>query len=134
MAQEADPAVASLHAQIVACDAKIARYEATLDAGADPAIVAGWITTTQAERAAALAQLRPVDNRAVRRLSRQEIADLVTGLGDLVAVLRHADPDDKAEAYRRLGSYPSFDPNRQIVRASPSWILAWRNGPVGEGF
>jgi hypothetical protein len=38
-------------------------------------VVAGWITTTQAERAAALAQHRPAEDRAARRLSRQEIAD-----------------------------------------------------------
>jgi site-specific DNA recombinase len=129
---EVDPAVANLHAQIAACDAKIARYKATLDAGADPAIVAGWITTTQAELAAALAQLRPVDDRAVRRLSRQEIADLVTGLGDLVAVLRHADPNDKAEVYRHLGLHLSFDPQRQIVRAEAR-PGSWRGEMVRVG-
>jgi len=39
---------AALRAQIATCDAKIARYKAPLDAGADPAVVAGWITTSQA--------------------------------------------------------------------------------------
>jgi hypothetical protein len=86
-----DSVGAALRAQIAACDTKIARYKATLDAGADPAVVAGWITTTQAERAAALAQLRPAEDRASRRLSRTEIADLIDRLGDLVATLRQAD-------------------------------------------
>ncbi|MBF9130118.1 recombinase family protein [Plantactinospora sp. S1510] len=31
-------------------DAKLTRYRAALDAGADPAVVAGWIAETQAER------------------------------------------------------------------------------------
>jgi hypothetical protein len=43
----------ALRAQIAACGVKIARYKGALDAGADPAVVAGWITATQAERAAA---------------------------------------------------------------------------------
>jgi hypothetical protein len=115
--REMDPAHARLRAEITACDAKIARYKATLDAGGDPAIVAGWITSTQAERAAALAQLRPIANRTVRRLSRPEIADLIHRLGDIVQALRRADPKDKAEVYRHLGLYLSYDPNRQIVRA-----------------
>jgi site-specific DNA recombinase len=46
-----DSVGAALRAQIAACDAKITRYKATLDAGADPAVVAGWITTTRADRA-----------------------------------------------------------------------------------
>jgi len=112
-----NPAEAHLRAQIAACDAKIARYKAALDAGGDPAIIAGWITTTQAERAAALAQLRTVETQTVRKMSRQEIADLITRLGDIATTLRRADPDDKAEVYRHLGLHLSYDPNRQIVRA-----------------
>ncbi|MEV4813298.1 zinc ribbon domain-containing protein [Micromonospora avicenniae] len=39
------------------CDAKLERYRAALDAGADPAVVTGWIAQTQAERARAEANL-----------------------------------------------------------------------------
>ena len=85
--------------------------------GSDPAIIAGWITTTQAERAAALAQLRTVETQTVRKMSRREIADLITRLGDIATTLRRADPHDKAEVYRHLGLHLSYDPNRQIVRA-----------------
>lgn len=34
------------------CDRKLSQYRAALDAGADPAVIAGWITRTQAERSA----------------------------------------------------------------------------------
>jgi site-specific DNA recombinase len=45
------PALTGSHATAIAeCDAKLARYRAALDAGADPAVVAGWIAQTQAER------------------------------------------------------------------------------------
>ncbi|WP_123809680.1 hypothetical protein [Micromonospora globispora] len=37
-------------ATIADCDAKLERYRAALDAGADPAVVIGWIVQTQAER------------------------------------------------------------------------------------
>jgi hypothetical protein len=36
--------------KIAECGRKITQYRAALDAGADPAMVAGWITETEAER------------------------------------------------------------------------------------
>jgi hypothetical protein len=35
---------------IAECDAKLAQYRAAPEAGADPAVVAGWIAETRAER------------------------------------------------------------------------------------
>lgn len=43
-------------AVIAGCDAKLARYQAGLDAGADPVTVAGWTKDVTAQRAAALAR------------------------------------------------------------------------------
>ncbi|MFF0467487.1 hypothetical protein ACFYPX_08710 [Micromonospora zamorensis] len=43
---------------ITECGAKLERYRAALDAGADPAVVTGWIAQTQAERARAEVDLR----------------------------------------------------------------------------
>ncbi|TWJ21171.1 hypothetical protein [Micromonospora endolithica] len=43
-------AVAPEGPTLAECDAKLFRYRAALDAGADPAVVAGWIAETQAER------------------------------------------------------------------------------------
>ncbi len=48
-----------------------------------------------AERAAAQARLRATTGR--QRMTAQEIKDMVTALGDIVAVLAEADPADKAE-------------------------------------
>jgi site-specific DNA recombinase len=56
----------------------------------------------------------------VRPLSRQEIADLINRLGDTVAILRRADPQDKAEVYRHLGLHLNSDRNRQIPRRAGS--------------
>lgn len=46
--------------KIAECDRKLAQYRAALDAGANPATVAGWIAETEAEKASwALVMLRP---------------------------------------------------------------------------
>ncbi|WP_328372916.1 recombinase zinc beta ribbon domain-containing protein [Micromonospora zamorensis] len=103
---------------ITECDAKLERYRAALDAGADPAVVTGWIAQTQAERARAEASLRANTDTAPRRMSRAEITTLVNALGDITAVLRDADPADKAEVYRQLSLRLNYQPETQTVRAA----------------
>jgi site-specific DNA recombinase len=44
---------------IADCDAKLRQHRAALEAGADPAVIARWMTETQARRAEAEARLRP---------------------------------------------------------------------------
>ncbi|MGR6320810.1 recombinase family protein [Micromonospora soli] len=100
------------------CDAKLERYRAALDAGADPAVVTGWIAQTQTERARAEAELDANAGNSPRQMSRAEIRDLVTALGDIAAALRDADPADKAEVYRQLGLRLTYQPETQTVRAS----------------
>jgi len=43
-------------ATIADCDARLARYQAALDAGGDPQTIAEWTRQVKAERAAALAR------------------------------------------------------------------------------
>ena len=100
------------------CDAKLERYRAALDAGADPAVVTGWIAQTQTERARAEADLDANAGNSPRRMSRAEIRGLVTALGDIAAALRDADPADKAEVYHQLGLRLTYQPETQTVRAS----------------
>ncbi|MEU5908961.1 transposase [Micromonospora sp. NPDC047527] len=54
-------------------DAKLERYRAALDAGADPTVVTGWIAQTQPECARAEADRRANTGTAPRRMSRAEI-------------------------------------------------------------
>ncbi|MEV4656439.1 recombinase family protein [Micromonospora sp. NPDC049301] len=112
------PHAAAAQATIAACDAKLAQYRAALDAGADPALVTGWITQTQAERTRAEADLQTTQQTEPRRMSRSQIADLVRALGDIATVLRDADPDDKAEVYRQLGLRLTYQTETQTVRAA----------------
>jgi hypothetical protein len=56
-------AIDRLRAPIATCENKISRYQATLDAGGDPAIIPGWTTLAQAERLSAQAQVRAWNGR-----------------------------------------------------------------------
>ncbi|MCN0179975.1 recombinase family protein [Salinispora arenicola] len=102
-------------------DAKLARYRAALEAGADPAVVAGWIAETQAERRHAKERQRtPTSAEAtakIRHFTQEEIITIVEELGDLVAALRDADPEHKLEVYRNLGLRLTYTPETQTVRA-----------------
>ncbi|WP_414855641.1 hypothetical protein [Micromonospora zamorensis] len=119
---------------ITECDAKLERYRAALDAGADPAVVTGWIAQTQAERARAEADLHANADTTPRRMSRAEIAALVNALGDIAAVLRDADPADKAEVYRQPGLRLTHLPeNANGARCSRSQHAPWSKYLVSEG-
>jgi hypothetical protein len=123
-AEAAVPAVAPVAAigpTVAECDAKLARYRAALEAGADPAVVAGWIAETQAERRRseqrerAVAKARVPDT--VGRVTENEIIGILEELGDLVTALRDAEPEHKLEVYRSLGLRLTYDPETQTVRA-----------------
>jgi site-specific DNA recombinase len=88
-----------------------------LDAGGDPAIVAGWITETEAQRAKYQAAKRAIPERARPSMSRDEIASVVTALSDLLTVLRQADLADKAEIYTQLCLRLTYYPADRAVRA-----------------
>jgi site-specific DNA recombinase len=60
-----DPAVEQARREIADCDAKLRQHRAALEAGADPAVIARWMTETQARRMEAEARLRPGPQRQV---------------------------------------------------------------------
>ena len=102
--------------EIADCDAKLRQHRAALEAGADAVLVTTWMKETQAKKAAAEARLKkPADGR--RRMTREEITDLVTSLGAIIQVLRNADPADKAEVYQRLGMTLTYHPKDKRVKA-----------------
>ena len=55
------------------------------------------------------------------RLSREEINQLVAGLGDLAGILRNADPADKNAIYTELGLTLTYQPaaNKIIAQTEP---------------
>jgi hypothetical protein len=119
-----DASVIEARRVLAETEAQLARYRAACDAGADPAVVAGWIAETQARRARAEQVLR--GPRHQQRMSRDEIAGLVRTLSDVWATIRDADPADKAEVYRQLGLELTYRPSEKLVevKAEPPGI--WR--------
>jgi len=118
--QELSPEVASLREEIEQCERRLAQYRAALDAGGDAAVVGQWITETQARKLAADARLRAQtgpSNTTPGRMSKDEINAIVGAITDLMTVLRHADPADKAELYTRLGLRLTYNPGPRTVSA-----------------
>lgn len=114
---QVDQEIIRARAQLSDANTKLTRHKAALEAGADPTIVAGWISEVEAERRRALAVLnQPRPQAAAQHLTRDQIHDLVTRLGDIVGVLREADPADRAEVYQQLGLRLTYDPGNQKVR------------------
>jgi site-specific DNA recombinase len=118
--------------EIAACDAKLRQHRAALEAGADPAIVAGWIADVTAQRAAAEARIRQEPSRPV--FSRDDIARAVGELGDLPEALTSADPAKKAQVYTGLGLTLIYQPQEGIVKAEsrPIQGMYVRKCPRGD--
>jgi DNA invertase Pin-like site-specific DNA recombinase len=113
---------------IAECDRKLARHRAALEAGADPTIVAGWMSEVTAERQRADQALRtatpgdaptPAQMRAV-----------IEGLGDMITVLADADPAQRAKLYEALGLRLTWHPQdkKVLVEAQLARVPAGRVG------
>ncbi len=100
----------------------------------DPAMVAAWSSDIHRERAILAAQLTTARAVPARRMSRDEIGQLVDALGGLLAILRAADPGDKLEVYRELGLKLTYNHNDHTVTAetTPGHMLAYCLCPEGD--
>jgi DNA invertase Pin-like site-specific DNA recombinase len=123
------------------CEAQLTRYRAALDAGANPAVVAEWITDTQAKRARAeraLARARPT-----AQITASAVHALLEGLPDKARMLAEAAPTEKARLYGAFGINLTYHPERNlvVVTADPEGVEAgvgklcrradWTTGPTG---
>jgi site-specific DNA recombinase len=103
---------------IAEADRKLARHRAALEAGADPAVVTGWIKDVQTAKAAAEARLRRTAPAAGRQLRHNELADMIAQFGDMVDLLADADPARKAAIYANLCLRLTFYPQEGKVLVS----------------
>jgi hypothetical protein len=97
---------------IAGCDRKLANYRRLLDASTDPRVVAGWIAEVTAQRAAA--QVRRCQRPASAgrtRLTKPQMRELVSAIGDLGAALRRAGAKPaKMALNERLGTRLTYHP------------------------
>jgi len=111
------PALEQARRKIEETNTKLAGYRAALDAGADPAVVTGWIAQTQAEKTTAERTLRDAKKSEERTLTREEISTMVAALGDVATALAEAEPAEKADLYRQLDLRLTYQPTTSTVRA-----------------
>lgn len=109
-------AIADARDTIRDCETKMARYRAAIDAGGDIDEITGWINQAKAERIQADAALRAAP-ATPRRMTRQEISTIVERFASIAAVIRDADPADKAEIYKGLNLTLTYQPAARTVRA-----------------
>jgi len=127
-----DAVTAEERREIADCEAKLRQHRAALEAGADPAIVTGWMAETQARRAAAEARTRPGPQRL--RLSRGEITRHIAAIGDVTGVLATGNLADKATLYGQLGLSLTYQQAAMTVtvKARPLSDMYVRLCPRGE--
>ena len=117
-ASHQDVAVAAARRQIVEADRKLARHRAALEAGADPAVVTGWIKDVQAAKAEAESRLRLAGPPPIPMLDRDQLAMMIRAMGDMVKVLADADRARKAKVYAGLGLRLTYYPVESRVLIS----------------
>jgi site-specific DNA recombinase len=111
------PPARDTQALIADCDARLARYQAALDAGADLQALAEWTRQVKAERTAALARdASQARSKTAPQLTEDDIRALVTGLDDLRDAIRDAEPAVKAAIYERLDLKITYLPGQDKIR------------------
>jgi hypothetical protein len=99
------------------CDAKLERYRAALDAGADPAVVTGWLAQTQTDRARAEADLDANAGSRPRRMSRAEIRR-----PSAISPLPFATPTPRTKPRSTANSAFGSPTSRKRKRCALQWI------------
>jgi hypothetical protein len=77
-------------------------------------------------------QCQGATGRQHSRMGTDDIAAIVTALGDLVTVVRQAEPADKAEIYGQLGLTLTYQLERRLVEATIKPGLNMRKGTVSK--
>lgn len=91
---------------------RLRKYQAALDSGADPSVVAVWISEAQGKK---LAAQRVLADLSRSTLSEDEVRQIVKDLRHVRAALRKADPAQKAELYAALGLSITYRHTDQVA-------------------
>jgi hypothetical protein len=114
------------------CDDRLAKYRAKLEAGADPAVVTGWIAEVTAQRTRWEIEMNRARGRT--RLTKDQIATIVGQMAGLTAILRQANPRDQAEVYAQPGLRLTYQNEKRLIIAEagpePAWSYLGVRGPI----
>ena len=90
-----------------------AKYRSALEAGAAPAVAAGWMNEVEAERMAAELDLGQTATHQPHTTG--EIRALVAGVRDGLDMLAAANPEAKQTVYQHMGIKLTYQPDRNVV-------------------
>ena len=114
------------------CDTRLAKYRSTLEAGADPIVVVGWIKEVEADPLAPQRELASTVT-AAQPASEAEIRALVTSQRQRsLGTLAGATPEHRAAIYgQAMGLRVTYNPSTELdIEARPDTCTRER---VGEG-
>ncbi|MGW5433608.1 zinc ribbon domain-containing protein [Streptomyces sp. NPDC004059] len=131
------PEQAQARQAIKECERRLVRYQAALDAGADPAVVTQWINEAQRDRDAAQKKLDPkpaVTRKKQSPLDAQQIRQITESLGDIAQRIQTAAVEKKGPLYDALGITISYEhaTRTATVRSRPSSPYRQALCPRGE--
>ncbi|MGW5201555.1 hypothetical protein [Streptomyces spiralis] len=131
------PEQAQARQAIKECERKLARYQATLDAGADPAVVTQWINDAQRDKDTAqkkLDALRSTNRKKETPLTADQIRAITERLGNIAQRIQAAHADKKGPLYEALGITISYDnaTRTATVRSKPSIPYRYSECPRGD--
>ncbi|MFF4690502.1 recombinase family protein [Streptomyces sp. NPDC001307] len=124
-AEPQTPEQAQARQAIKECERRLARYQAALDAGADPAVVTQWINQAQRDKDAAQKKLdahTAVPRKKQTPLDAQQIRQITESLGDIAQRIQVAAVEKKGPLYDALGITISYEhaTRTATVRSRPS--------------
>ncbi|GAA3477288.1 hypothetical protein [Streptomyces yanii] len=124
-AQPQTPEQAQARQAIKECQRRLARYQATLDAGADPTVVTRWINEAQRDKDAAQKKLDAhpaIPRKKQSPLNAQQIRQITESLGDIAQRIQTAAVEKKGPLYEALGVTISYKhaTRTATVRSRPS--------------
>ncbi|MFB7575306.1 hypothetical protein [Streptomyces sp. NPDC056165] len=136
-AQTQSPEQAQARQAIKECERRLARYQAALEAGADPAVVTQWINEAQLDKEAAqtkLDALPAIARKTEPQLTADQIRALTESLGDIAQRIHAADTEKKGPLYEALGITISYEnaTRTATVRSRPSSAYRYSECPRGE--
>ncbi|WP_341849498.1 zinc ribbon domain-containing protein [Streptomyces yokosukanensis] len=135
-AEPQTPEQAQARQAIKDCERRLARYQAALDAGADPAVVTQWINEAQRDKDAAQKKLgtRPAVTRKKQiPLDAQQIRKITESVGEIAQRIQTA-AEKKGPLYEALGITISYEhaTKTATVRSRPSSPYRQALCPRGE--
>jgi hypothetical protein len=131
------PEQAQARQTIKECERRLARYQAALDAGAEPAVVTQWINDAQRDKDAArkkLNALPAVTRKKESPLAADQIKTITERLGDIAQRIQAVDAAKKGPLYEALGITISYEhaTRTATVRSRPSSPYRQSFCPRGE--